>query len=81
MPRVSLGKSQEIERREKILYERYGGYMTVASVMAELGCSRPTAMKFLSEIPSYNLTGKRMFDIKDIAVRIESCRIPAGVSR
>ena len=80
MPRVSVGRSREI-LREKILYERYGGYMTVASVMAELGCSRPTAMKFLAEIPSYNLTGKRMFDIKDIAQKIESCHVPAGAEK
>ena len=81
MPRVSVGRSREI-LREKILYERYGGYMNVASVMAELGgVSRPTAMKFLADIPSYNLTGKKLYDIADIAAKIEGCRVPAVVSR
>lgn len=81
MPRVLLGRSREISR-ERILYERYGGYMTVSSVMTELGCaSRTTAMKFLADIPAYNLTGKKLYDIADIAAKIEKSRVPAGVEK
>ena len=79
MPRVNLGKDPSVKARREILYERYGGYMSIASVMTELGCvSRPTAMKFLSGLPFYNLTGRKLYDIGDIADRIESCRNERG---
>lgn len=56
------------------MYERYGGYMTAANVMKELGVSRNTAIKFLSDLPSYSPTGKRVWDISDIARKIEGSR-------
>lgn len=60
-----------------MLFSRYGGYMTVASVMKELGVTRPTAMKFLSDLPSYSPTGKRVFSIEDVATKIERSRSPS----
>ena len=79
---VRIGQSNKVETRRKSLYGRYGGYMTVASVMTELGCvSRPTAMKFLVDVPAYNLTGKKVYDVADIAAKIESCRVMPEIVR
>lgn len=75
MPKTNLGRDPNIKARRDILYGRYGGYMTVPSVMRELGVSRKTAMKFLNGLPAYAPTGRRMYDIADIAERIEVSRI------
>ena len=79
MPKVSLNQDQAIRERQKILYDRYGGFMTTANVMKELGVSRMTAMKFESDLPSYNWAGHRVFDIRDIAKKLEGGRIPPEV--
>jgi len=50
--------------------------MTTANVMKELGVSRGTAMKFTADLPSYSPTGKKMFDITDVARKLESGRTP-----
>lgn len=62
---------------EQALYDRYGGYMTVADTMKELGATRPTAMKFLATLPSYSPTGKRAYRIEDVARKIVSSRAEA----
>ena len=78
MPKVKLNTNERVRERQRTLYERYGGYMTTANVMVELGnVSRPTAMKFLSDIPSYAPTGKKVYDIADIAGKLEESRVPA----
>lgn len=76
MPRVSLGSNRAIQDRKSILYDRYGGFMTIQNVMAELGVSRNTAKKFAATLPSYSLTGKPVYDINDVAMKIEATRIP-----
>lgn len=76
MPRVSLGSNRAIQDRKSILYDRYGGFMTIQNVMAELGVSRNTAKKFAATLPSYSLTGKPVYDITDVALKIEATRIP-----
>lgn len=60
----------------KILYERYGGFMTTANLMKELGVSRMTAMKFESDLPSYKWDGHKLFDIRDVARKMEEGRRP-----
>ena len=58
------------------MYERYGGYMTTANIMKELGnVSRNTALKFVADLPSYAPTGKRVWDISDIARKLEGSRV------
>lgn len=71
-----MNTSREISDRRNILYERYGGWMTTANVMKELGVSRVTAMKFLSDLPAYSPTGKKCYDILDVARKLESGRMP-----
>lgn len=78
MPKTNLGRDPNVKSRRDVLYGRYGGYMTVSSVMKELGVTRPTAMKFLSDLPSYAPTGRKLYDISDIAAKIEGSRIPAA---
>ena len=76
MPRVSLGLNRAIQDRKSILYDRYGGFMTIQNVMAELGVSRNTAKKFAATLPAYSLTGKQVYDINDVATKIEATRTP-----
>ena len=79
MPRVNIGKSPELRAREKDLRSRYGGFMNLSEVTRELGCrSRTTAEKAVKSIPHYIMTGKKMYDITDIARLIEDSRVPAG---
>lgn len=76
MPRTNLGNNSSIAARRRLLYSRYGGYMTTANVMKELGgVSRPTAMKFLADLPVYSPTGKKVYDIMDVAAKIERSRV------
>lgn len=79
MPRVLLNTDRAIRDRRDVLYERYGGYMTTANVMKELGVSRVTAMKFTASLPSYSPTGKKVYDIMDVARKIEAGRTPPEV--
>ena len=76
MPRVSLGSNRAIQDRKSILYDRYGGFMTIQNVMSELGVSRNTAKKFAATLPSYSLTGKPVYDVNDVATKIEATRTP-----
>ena len=74
MPRVSLNKSDAVKDRQKLLYDRYGGFMTIAEIMKELGVSRNTAVRFASNLPCLYPTGVRRFDIRDVAKAIEATR-------
>ena len=76
MPKVKLNTDRGVDERREILYDRYGGYMSVANVMHELGVTRPTAMKFLAGIPTYSPTGKKLYDVGDVARKIEGSRTP-----
>lgn len=78
MPRVNLN-NKLITERNQLLYARYGGYMTIQNIMAELGVSRNTAKKFAATLPSYSPTGKTVYDIWDVARKIESTRTPPEV--
>ena len=79
MPRVSWNGDRAVSDRRKLLYERYGGYMTTANIMKELGVSRATAMKFCATLPSYSPTGKKCYDIMDVAKKLEAGRMPPEV--
>lgn len=74
MPRVLLNQSREISDRQKVLYERYGGWMTTADIMKELGVSRNTAVKFTNGLTSYSPTGKKVYDIRDVATKLEGTK-------
>lgn len=74
MARVNLNKTPT-ERRQ-LLYDRYGGYMTIQNIMSELGVSRNTAKKFAATLPSFSPTGKPVYDITDVAQKIEATRTP-----
>lgn len=50
--------------------------MTTADVMKELGVSRMTAMKFESDLPYYSWCGRKVFDIRDVAKKLEGGRTP-----
>lgn len=76
MPRVNLNQNKLTTDRRQLLYSRYGGYMTIQNIMSELGVSRNTAKKFAATLPSYAPTGKPVFDIADVAQKIESTRMP-----
>ena len=79
MPRVNIGKSPELRARETDLRSRYGGFMNLTEVCRELGCrSRTTAEKAVKAIPHYLMTGKKMYDIRDIARMIEESRVSVG---
>ena len=80
MPRVFLNKPNHIRDREKLLYDRYGGFMTIAEIMKELGVSRNTAVRFAAHLPCLHPTGVRRYDIRDVAKAIESTRTPPEVS-
>lgn len=75
MPRVNLN-NQPTAERSQLLYSRYGGYMTIQNIMSELGVSRNTAKKFAATLPSYSPTGKTVYDIGDVAKKIESTKTP-----
>lgn len=79
MPRVNLNVSTSLKDRRKTLYERYGGYMTIQNIMSELGVSRNTAKKFAATLPTYSPTGKRVYDISDVARKIEASYRPPEV--
>ena len=81
MPRVNLNADQLVTKRRQLLYERYGGFMTVANIMSELGVSRNTARKFAATLPTYSPTGKSVYDITDVAKKLESTRTPPEVKR
>ena len=72
MPRVLLNTN--IRDRKRTLYERYGGFMTIADIMKELGVSRMTAVKFTNGLTSYSPTGKKVYDIHDVATKLEESR-------
>jgi len=76
MARVSLNRNPAVSNRQKLLYSRYGGFMTIGNLMHELGCSRNTAVKFAASLPYHTPTGKRVYDICDVARKIESTRTP-----
>lgn len=80
MPKVLLNTDRAVSNRRDVLYERYGGFMTTANIMSELGVSRVTAMKFTADLPSYSPTGKKVYDIMDVARKIEAGRTPPEVS-
>jgi len=71
---VKLNTDRAVSDRRSVLYERYGGFMTTANVMSELGVSRATAMKFTADLPSYSPTGKKVYDILDVAKKLEATR-------
>ncbi len=48
--------------------------MTTADIMKELGVSRMTAMKFTDGLTSYSPTGKKVYDIKDVAAKLEASK-------
>ena len=78
MPRVNLNKNAEERDREKLLYDRYGGFMTISNLMKELGVSRNTALKFASQLPSHSPTGVKRYDIRSVAKAIEATRVGAS---
>lgn len=71
---MKLNTDRAVSDRRSVLYERYGGFMTTANVMSELGVSRATAMKFTADLPSYSPTGKKVYDILDVAKKLEATR-------
>ena len=75
---MNLGKSPELKNREALLRGRYGGFMTVQNLMTELGVSHPVARRIAEEFPSFNMTGKPRYDIRDVAAYIERSRTPAA---
>ena len=79
MPKVMLNSDRKITERRKTLYERYGGFMSTANIMKELGVSRVTAKKFVSTLPAYSPTRKKVYDIQDVAAKLETGRIPPEV--
>lgn len=74
MPRVNLNVNSAVKDRQKLLYDRYGGFMTIAEIMKELGVSRNTAIRFAAQLPCLCPTGVRRYDIRDVAKAIEATR-------
>lgn len=67
-----------IEARKQELRREYGGFMTLADICTEFGCkSRETAQKAVQTIPSFTMTGKKVYDVADVAKLIEGSRVPA----
>lgn len=79
MPRLRKPVPSGLEKRNEELRARYGGYMTIADVMQEIGCSRPTAKKYMEGVDSFSICGKVHYQTVDFAKRIEESRTPAGV--
>lgn len=75
MPRVKLNTDRAVSDRRSVLYARYGGFMTTADLMKELGVSRHTAEKFADGLTPYSPTGKKVYDINDVATKLEASRI------
>ena len=74
MPRIRGDPA--VESRKRDLRERYGGFMTMTDVLHELGIgSRTTAAKVLKGIPAYAPTGRKVYDVADIAKLIEGSRL------
>ena len=74
MPRIRGDPA--VESRKRDLRERYGGFMTVTDILHEMGIgSRTTAAKALKGIPAYAPTGRKVYDVADIAKLIEESRI------
>lgn len=74
MPRVKLNQDAAERKRRDILYGRYGGFMSIANLMSELGVSRNTAVKFADGLPFYTPTGRRLYAVEDVARKIEGSR-------
>ena len=74
MPRANLNVNSALKDRQKLLYDRYGGFMTIAEIMKELGVSRNTAIRFAEPLPCLYPTGVRRYDIRDVAKAIEATR-------
>ena len=78
MPRIRGDPA--VEARKADLRKLYGGFMTLSDISREIGCrSRTTAEKAVKTIPSYTMTGKKVYDIADVAMMIERSRVPAEV--
>ena len=77
MPRVRTIRTDSA--LERGLRSRYGGFMTVADVMREIGCCRMTAQKFMADVDSFMICGKKHYQTSDFARKVEESRVPAGV--
>ena len=77
MPRMRC-RDPGVEERKADLRKRYGGFMSLEDIGTEIGCrSRTTVMKTVRTIPAYTMTGKKRYDVADVAALIERSRVPA----
>lgn len=75
MPRVKKSLTPDEEFTAEQIKRDYGAVLTVGDVMAFLRATRPTAMKWLSDVDSISINGKRRFLAVDIARKIEAGRV------
>ena len=77
MPKLTI-HDQAVKRRKEDLRRQYGGFITLTDISRELGCRNyRTVIKAVGSLPSYMMTGKKLYDIADVAMMIESSRVPA----
>lgn len=79
MARIKKSLSQAEERTAKEIRENYGGLLTLQGVMSYLGVSRHTAEKWVKDVDSIDINGRKRYPAADIARKIEANRIPGGL--
>lgn len=78
MPRLRKPTPQNCGDAVSELRSRYGGYMSTADVMREIGCCRKTANKFMEDVDCFMICGTKHYQTVDFAKKMEACRVPAG---
>ena len=78
MPRLRKPLSAAEELTAKEIRKNYGDNLTLQKVMEYLGVSRHTAERWVKDIDSININGRKRYQAADIARKIEANRIPGG---
>lgn len=78
MPRLRKPLSAAEELTAKDIRKNYGDILTLQKVMEYLGVSRHTAERWVKDIDSININGRKRYQAADIARKIEANRIPGG---
>ncbi len=79
MPKVKKPLTQAEEMTAKEIKKSYGGTLSIQGVMGYLGMSRRATEKFLKDVDSIVVNGRKRYMATDLARKIESCRVPGGV--
>lgn len=80
MPRLKMTLTPREEYTIQDIREKIGGGLLNVSAVGEyLNCTRQTAAKWLEDVDSIRVNGRRLYQAADIARKLEACRERAAV--